>query len=673
MGDGERARPVAPTKRCARAKADEEAMTSTDTPDAKPEGTDAPTDSTVGHPHGPVWLLAFGALGVVYGDIGTSPLYALRECFVGPHGMPITPENVIGVLSLIFWSLTTVVSVKYLMFVMRADNEGEGGILALLALVAPPDAPTSRRRGLLVLIGLFGAALLYGDGVITPAISVLSAVEGLEVATTWFSPFVVPIAVAILVGLFAVQRHGTGGLGTIFGPTMLVWFSVIAVLGLTSMLNHRGGLLALLGALNPVHGLQFFFANGVHGFLVLGAVVLVVTGGEALYADMGHFGRRPIRLAWFFLVLPALLMNYFGQGAVLLLSPGVSNHPFYAMVPEWGLVPMVVLATMATIIASQAVISGAFSLTRQAIQLGYLPRLAIVHTSETERGQIYIPQINALLMVTTILLVLGFQSSSRLAAAYGVAVTTTMTVSTVLFFFVALRRWKWSWWAAGIPCLVFLGIDLAFFGANIIKIEHGGWFPLMIGGGAFLFMTTWKKGREVLHAKLSERAPSLREFLAGVTPERPVRVGGTAVFLSGSRRGIPIALVHNLEHNKILHQKVIILTIETEEVPRVPREEKVEIEDLGKGFHRVVARFGFMEDPRAPYALALAAEKGLIFEMEEASFFLGRERLLSARHPDMAAWRNRIFAFMLRNAVSATSFFGLPPEQVVELGTQVEI
>jgi KUP system potassium uptake protein len=614
-------------------------------------------------------VLSIAALGVVYGDVGTSPLYAIRECFHGEFGIDPTRPNILGVLSLVFWSLILVVSLKYLTFILRADNKGEGGVIALTSLIREGIFGDRGRRWFLVGLGLFAASLLYGDGMITPAISVLSAVEGLRIITPGFERFVIPATVVILALLFLIQRHGTTRVGGLFGPITVVWFATLAVLGAV----HIGTNLHILAALSPVPGAAFMIRNGHHGLLVLGAVFLVVTGTEALYADMGHFGRRPIRLAWFTLVLPALLLNYFGQGAVLLARPGESHHPFYAMVPSWGLVPMVVLATMATIIASQAVISGAFSLTRQAIQLGYLPRLAIIHTSETEKGQIYIPQINGFLMVATIALVLGFHSSSGLAAAYGVAVTTTMTVSTVLFFFVARRRWKWSWWAAGIPCAVFLGVDLFFFAANIIKVEHGGWFPLLIGGTVFVLMTTWKKGREVLAAKLREKTPSLREFLGTMTQDKPLRVEGTAVYLSGSKHGIPGALAHNLRANKVAHEKVVILTIETEEVPRVSRDEKVQVEDLGKGFHRVVARFGFMEDPRALHALALAREKGLELEIEDVIFFMGRERLLAAKHPGMPYWRNRIFAFMLRNAVSASTFFHLPPDQVVELGTQVEI
>ncbi len=643
-------------------------MTSTNAPGAAPL-----TDGGHGHPHGSIWMLAFGALGVVYGDIGTSPLYALRECFVGPHGMPITPQNVIGVLSLIFWSLTTVVSVKYLMFVMRADNEGEGGILALLALVAPPGAPTSRRRGILVLIGLFGAALLYGDGVITPAISVLSAVEGLEVATMWFDPFVVPIAVAILVGLFAVQRHGTAGLGAIFGPTMLVWFSVIGVLGLSSMLNHRGGLLALFGALNPLHALQFFLANGVHGFLVLGAVVLVVTGGEALYADMGHFGARPIRVAWYAVVFPALLLNYFGQGALFLEEGAAVTHPFFEIAPDWALYPLVALSTIATVIASQALISGSFSLTQQAVQLGYAPRFNIIHTSESAAGQIYIPEINGALMVTCVLLVIGFRSSSELAGAYGLAVTGTMTVTTILFLTLIRERWQWSALKAGLLIALFLLFDLAFLGANLTKIVDGGWFPLLVGVVVFTILTTWKRGRAEVSGLLSRAGLPLSAFLADLAEHKPYRVPGTAIFMTSTPTGVPPVLLHHFKHNKTLHERVVLLSIVSEKRPEVPDPERIELTNLEQGFFRVVAHFGFMETPRIQHVLRLCAAEGLSFAMMETTFFLGRETLLSSGRGRMARWRKRLYAVLARNAPTATAFFGIPPNRVVELGTQLEL
>ncbi len=648
-------------------------MTSKAAPDAKTENGDSPPDSTHGHPHGPTWVLALGALGVVYGDIGTSPLYALRECFVGPHGMPITPQNVIGILSLIFWSLTVVVSVKYLVFVMRADNEGEDGILALLAVAAPPGAPTSRRRTVLVLIGLFGAALLYGEGMITPAISVLSAVEGLQVATTWFKPFVVPIAVGILIGLFAVQRHGTAGLAALFGPTMLVWFSTIAVLGLTSMLNHRGGLWVMVGAINPVHAIQFFLANGVHGFLILGSVVLVVTGSEALYADMGHFGKRPIRLAWYAVVFPALLLNYFGQGALFLEEGTAVTNPFFQLAPDWALYPLVALSTLATVVASQALISGSFSLTQQAVQLGYAPRFNIVHTSGSAVGQIYIPEINTGLMVTCVLLVLGFRSSSNLAGAYGLAVTGTMTVTTVLFLMVSRERWHWSPVTAGLLTALFLLFDLAFFGANLTKILHGGWFPLLVGLIVFTILTTWKSGRAEVAELLSQAGVPLSAFLADLAEHKPYRVPGTAIFMTSTPEGVPPVLLHHFKHNKTLHERVVLLSIVSEKRPEVPDRERIELTNLEQGFFRVVAHFGFMETPQIRHVLRLCVNKGLSFHMMETTFFLGRETLLSSGRGKMGRWRKRLYAFLARNAPTATAFFGIPPNRVVELGTQLEL
>ncbi len=614
-------------------------------------------------------VLSLAALGVVYGDIGTSPLYALRECFHGAFGIDPVPDNVLGVLSLVFWALITVVSIKYLTFILKADNHGEGGVVALTALLRSRAVGGKHRRRVLMGLGMFGVALLYGDGMITPAISVLSAVEGLGEAAPTLGSFVIPVTVGILALLFLFQKSGTARVGSLFGPVVLVWFATLAVLGGRQILGHP----EVLKAVSPTYGAAFLIRNHLAGFLVLAAVFLVVTGAEALYADMGHFGRRPIRLAWSAVVLPALLLNYFGQGSVLMLHPQSSAHPFYALVPAWGLIPMVVLATMATIIASQAVISGAFSMTRQVVQLGYLPRLQIVHTSAEEKGQIYIPQINALLMVAAIALVLGFRSSSNLAAAYGVAVTTTMTISTLLFAVVARQRWNWSRWAIGGLTGLFLCVDLSFFGANIVKVQYGGWFPLLIGGGVYLLMTTWKKGREVIRRRKLEETPSLQEFLDSITPDNPARVEGHAVYLTASKEGVPATLVSNLKHNKVLHEKVIFLTLETEEIPRVPKEEKVEVEDLGKGIHRVVARFGFMEYPRAPHALALARDKGLDFDMEKASFFVGRERALATDNPDLAYGRDHIFAFMMRNAIGATTFYQLPPNQVIELGDHIEI
>jgi len=614
-------------------------------------------------------LLSLAALGVVYGDIGTSPLYAIRECFHGEYGIDPTPENVLGVLSLMFWALVLVVSVKYLSLVMRADNRGEGGVIALTALVSHP-ANLPRGSGLVFVgFGLFAASLLYGDGMITPAISVLSAVEGISHIALGFDPYVVPVTTVILATLFLFQSVGTQRVGVLFGPITGIWLVTIAVLGVRSLLRQPH----VLAAVIPTHGIEFLARNHVTGFLVLGAVFLVVPGTEALYADMGHFGRRPIRLAWFSLVFPALLCNYFGQGALLLDHPEEAAHPFYALAPSWSIVPLVFLATIATIIASQAVISGAFSLTRQAIQLGYLPRLRIVHTSPTEIGQIYIPQVNYALMIATIGLVLGFRSSSQLAAAYGVAVTTTMLITSILFYLVARRVWKWGLVKAGAPVALFLVVDLAFFGANISKIAHGAWFPLVIGGIAFALMTTWKKGRGILYEKMYAPSPSTEEFLRGLPARDVTRVEGKAVFMAGGANRIPPALLHNLKHNRVLHAEVAFITIVTEEIPRVPRDEKVAVEHLGQGFHRVVAHYGFMEEANVPYVLALAREKGLEFELEEVSFFLGREQLRPDRRPAMSMWREKLFEMMTRNAQVATTFFHIPADQVIELGAQVEI
>jgi KUP system potassium uptake protein len=614
-------------------------------------------------------VLSLAALGVVYGDIGTSPLYAIRECFHGEYGIAPSGENILGVLSLMFWSLMLIVSIKYLTFVLRADTQGEGGVIALAALVR--RAPLARRsRAVLVALGLFAAALLYGDGMITPAISVLSAVEGLRIITPLFETYVLPVTVLILLTLFLLQRRGTTGVGALFGPIMLLWMAVLAGLGVRGLITEPGVLLAI----DPRHAAAFLLRNHLAGFLVLGAVFLVATGAEALYADLGHFGRRPIRLAWFALVLPALLLNYFGQGALLLAHPEEAHHPFYALAPRWALIPLVLLATVATVIASQAVISGAFSQTRQAIQLGYLPRLRIVHTSAERIGQIYIPEVNWLLMVCTIALVLGFGSSSRLAAAYGVAVTSTMLISTILFFVVARSRWGWSRLAAGAPVAVFLVVDLAFFAANVSKIFHGAWFPLVIGAAVYTLFATWRKGRALLADRLSSGL-SVEEFLIHLEndPNPPPRIPRKAVFMTGNAGSPPPALLHNLKHNRVLHDEIALLTVSTEEVPRIPREEKVVTEDLGNGFHRIRARYGFMESPNVPHILALAREQGLDFTLEATSFFLGRERILSDRRPKMPHWQRHIFAFMTRNAFGATSYFQIPANQVVEMGTQVEL
>jgi KUP system potassium uptake protein len=617
-----------------------------------------------------LFTLALGALGVVYGDIGTSPLYALRECFHHSTGIAPTRDNVLGILSLIVWSLILVVSVKYLLFVMRADNRGEGGILALLALVAPPRAGEPRgSKKILALMGVFGAALLYGDGMITPSITVLSAVEGLNVATPFFETYIIPISIAILIGLFVVQSRGTAAIGRIFGPVMLVWFAAIAVMGLAEAIRAPEVFLAV----SPHHALQFMLRHGYLGFLVLGSVFLVVTGGEALYADMGHFGRDPIRLAWFTIALPSLLLNYFGQGALILRDPTAVENPFYRLAPSWALYPLVALATAAAVIASQALISGAFSLTRQAVQLGYSPRVDIEHTSAREIGQIYIPGVNWVLMIACIALVLGFRSSSNLAAAYGIAVTGTMGITTILFYFVARERFGWTWVQAGIPAFFFLVIDLAFFLANATKIEHGGWFPLMVGAIVFTAMTTWKTGRRILGQRLTETTLPIDLFLEDVQRNPPTRVPGTAVFMFGNPTGVPPAMLHNLKHNKVLHETVVLLRVDTEESPQVDPKDRVTVEELGHGFYRMVMHYGFMEDPDVPLVLKGVKYPGLKLPVMDTTFFLGRETLIASKRPGMALWREQLFAVMSRNARTATSFFGLPPNRVVELGAQIEL
>jgi KUP system potassium uptake protein len=612
--------------------------------------------------------LTLTAIGVVYGDIGTSPLYAMRECFFGSHSVPPTHENVLGVLSLIIYSLLLVISIKYIAIVMRADNEGEGGILALTALL--PERTDSRGRwSLLVLMGIFGAALLYGDGMITPAITVLGAVEGLKVATPLFESYVVPVAVVILIGVFAIQRHGTHRVGRFFGPIMVLWFAVIALLGIVWLAREP----VVLTAIDPRHAVAFFAEHGWHGFAVLGAVFLVVTGGEALYADMGHFGKGPIRVAWFTLVLPALLLNYFGQGALLLTNPAAAEQPFFLLAPSWALLPLVGLATAAAIIASQALISGAFSLTQQAIQLGYCPRLDIEHTSHSEMGQVYVPQVNWALMISTITIVIGFGSSTALAAAYGIAVTLTMVITAVLLQVVAIERWKWPPLLAYSVTGIFLTIDLAFFGANVLKITHGGWLPLVIGGLLFTLMTTWKTGRRVVAARLTARAVPIEDFLLQVVEMRPARVPGTAVFMTAQPRGTPPALAHNLRYNKVLHEHVITLMVTTQRVPHVPASQQVTVRALGHGVFDMAVRYGFMEDPNVPEAIVRARGQGLELDEEDVTYFLGRETLIVTKSPGMAMWRERLFVLMARNAVRATTFFRLPPERVVELGVQVEL
>ncbi|OGA16680.1 MAG: potassium transporter Kup [Betaproteobacteria bacterium RIFCSPLOWO2_12_FULL_63_13] len=614
--------------------------------------------------------ISLAALGIVYGDIGTSPLYAIKEIFGGPHSLPLDPDHILAALSLVFWALIVVVSLKYVGFILRADNRGQGGIMALMALALRGIAESRGRRSTLIVLGLIGTSLFCGEGVITPAISVLSAVEGLEVATPAFKPYVLPITIMVLFGLFLVQRRGTATVGALFGPVMLLWFSSLAALGIFGIAKDP----RILMALNPVHALAFIAREPVLALLALGGVVLVVTGVEALYADMGHFGRRPITLAWFGLVLPALLLNYFGQGALLMHNPRAAQNPFYLLAPDWALYPLVALATAATIIASQAVISGAFSIAHQAIQLGYLPRMDVQHTSEREFGQVYVPSINWTLLIAVIALVLSFGSSTNLAAAYGLAVTGTMVVTTILAYTVARQIWRWSPARAGLLFLAFLIVDITFFCANIVKIPQGGWFPVMFGVGIYLLLITWKQGRIIMHARLKESALSLNSFLEHLpgSSEAP-RVPGTAMFLTSNPDGVPSAMLHNLKHNKVLHQRVVIVTVEVLDIPHVAVAQRVMVEKLPHEFWRVRVYYGFMEEPDLPEALEWCAEQGLQIDMMDTSFFLGRETLIPKLGARMPLWREKLFITMFRNASSATSYFRLPPNRVVELGTQLEL
>ena len=615
--------------------------------------------------------LSLLALGVVYGDIGTSPLYALQQAFHGQHGIPVTPGNVLGVLSLIFWALILIVTVKYHIVIIRADNKGEGGVLALMAMVQGSRiARGLSPRRIMIVLGIFGAALLYADGALTPAVSVLSAVEGLSIAAPTLQPrVIVAITLAILVALFLFQSRGTAGIGAIFGPVMLVWFATIAVLGLNGILKHP----AVVGAVLPTHAIGFLAEDPGRGLLVLGAVFLVVTGGEALYADLGHFGHTAIQLAWFIIPLPALMLNYFGQGALLLTNPEAAANPFYLLAPPQLLIPLIPLATAAAIIASQAVISGAFSLTRQAVQLGYIPRMEIEHTSSREIGQIYVPSVNKMLAILTIALVLGFQTSSNLAGAYGVALSTLMALTTVMFYVMSREVWGWSFVKAAAVSGLFLVVDLTFLVANALKIWHGGWVPLAIAIVLYFVMITWKKGREILAKRMMEKTVPLKLLLADLAAEPPVRVPGTAVFMYGSSDGTPPALVLNLTHNKVLHEKIVFLTVITEDVPHVGGEQRVTVKRSGKGFHSVVARYGFMQDPDIDEILAACKENGLSIPLEGTTFFLGRETLIASDRPGMAMWRERLFAFMSRNALRATAFFKIPPNQVFEVGAYVEL
>lgn len=619
-------------------------------------------------------VLTLAALGIVYGDIGTSPLYALRECFSPEYGLVASPGNVYGVLSLILWSLILIVSVKYIVFILRADNRGEGGILAMLALLLQRQTPRKKRRALLVALALFGAALLYGDGIITPAISVLSAMEGLTVVSEAFQYLVLPLTVVILIGLFLAQRVGTALVGKVFGPVTLLWFVTIAALGLAEILREP----VILSAVNPVYAIRFLFTHGTAGFFVLGAVVLSVTGAEALYADMGHFGKKPIRLAWFGMVFPALVINYFGQGALILRDPLAADNPFYLLAPRVLLYPLIALATMATIVASQAMISGAFSLTQQCIQLGFSPRMTIKHTSAREFGQIYIPEVNNALMVGCLVMVLGFGSSEALGAAYGIAVTGTFVITTTLFTVITVARWNWPLWKGLLFFAFFFVIDAGLFGASLLKVMHGGWVPLAVAGVLFTMMTTWKRGRDILRERLADISLPMDTFLDDIGQRARTRVPGTAVFMTPESQGVPVVLLHHLKHNKVLHETVIVLSIQTADVPEVPRAERVKIEALGQGFFRVIAHYGFMESADVKEVLQKCRDFGIAARPLDTSYFLGREQLIPRRGPwkkhglSMNIARKKLFTFMSRNARSATEYFQLPPNRVVELGTQIE-
>jgi KUP system potassium uptake protein len=627
---------------------------------------DAPTEHH-GHEADGTTKLALGALGVVFGDIGTSPLYALKESFVGHHPLAVDDAHILGVLSLIFYTMISIVTIKYVGLVMRADNKGEGGSLSLLALITRSTTPGRRSAGL-VLLGVLATALFYGDSMVTPAISVLSAVEGLTLVNDGLAPLVIPISVSILVALFAVQSHGTARMGNFFGPIMLVYFLVLAALGIINAVRAP----EVLAFLNPYWAVNFFLIDGKLAFLALGSVVLAITGAEALYADMGHFGRRPIAYAWLFAALPCLMLNYIGQGALLLTDPIAAANPFYSLAPEAWRLPLVILATMATIIASQAMITGAFSVTQQAVQLGFLPRLRIQHTSAKAAGQIYIPIVNWSLLVLCVLLIVGFRSSSNLAAAYGIAVTGTMFITTIMLGVLLFKVWKWNPILAGFTFAIFVIIDGAYFTSNLTKIPAGGWFPLAMGLVIFTFLTTWAKGRKLMIERMREAAMPVSIFIESAASSA-TRVTGTAVFMTSTPDGVPHALLHNLKHNKVLHDRVILLTVKIADVPYVEQDTRCQLEPLGHGFHRLVLKYGFMQDPDVPAALKLLTGCGPEFRMIDTSFFLARQTLLPSSRPGMAIWREKLFAWMLRNAESAMEFFKLPTNRVVELGSQVEI
>jgi KUP system potassium uptake protein len=639
-------------------------------------GADAePTqDASQGHAQGPLYKLAIGAIGIVFGDIGTSPIYAFRETFAGHHTLIPDRLHIYGVLSLIFWSMMIIVTLKYVTIIMRADNKGEGGSLALLALINRTLGSKKKWTSGIILMGVFATALFYGDSMITPAISVLSAVEGLTTVNAGLEPFVIPIAITILIGLFAIQARGTARVGLLFGPVMIFYFLVISVLGVTHIINHPAVIIAMINPLNAYH---FFAADFMRAFIAMGSVVLAVTGAEALYADMGHFGRKPIRFSWLYFVLPALLLNYMGQGAMILSSDPVDalakvKDPFFYLAPDMFRLPLVLLATCATVIASQAVISGAFSVTQQAIQLGFIPRLRITHTSESAAGQIYIPIVNWALMTMVILLVLTFRSSSNLAAAYGIAVTGAMLIDSVLISVVLRHMWNWNRYAVAALLALFFTVDGAYLSANLIKIPDGGWFPLLVGAIAFTFLTTWAKGRQLMISRMNEASLPMEIFIKSAAPSA-ARVPGTAVFMTSSASGVPHALLHNLKHNKVLHERVILLTVRIEDVPYVTEEKRLETKDYGSGFYRVILRYGFMEEVNVPAALAQLKDIGPQCKMMDTSFFLARQTLLASSRPGMAIWREKLFAWMLRNAESAMEFFKLPTNRVVELGSQVEI
>lgn len=613
-------------------------------------------------------LMTISALGVVYGDIGTSPLYALKESFHHGHDIALTQANIFGILSLIFWSLVIVISIKYIRFVLKADYKGEGGILALTALVTPKDDKNKSRRNL-ILFGLFGTALLYGDGMITPAISVLSAVEGLELITPVFSPYILPITISILVGLFSVQKYGTAAVGKVFGPLTLVWFLTLGGLGIHNIIIEP----AVLEAINPYWGFHFFTENSWDGFLVLGSVFLVVTGGEALYSDLGHFGIKPIHRAWFFIVLPCLVLNYFGQGALLTHTPEAVKNPFFLMAPGWMLTPLVLLATASTVIASQALITGVFSITMHAVQMGYIPRVMIEHTSENEFGQIYVRSMNWFLMIACIALVISFRTSSNLAAAYGIAVTTTMAITTMLFYIVARERWQWSVLKAGSICGFFIIIDLSFFGANIVKVLDGGWVPLAVGIIIFTMMTTWKRGRKILAQKMCTNVIPLEQFLQKIDEKKPYRNPGTAIYMASSLSATPYALMQSFEHYKTLHQRLIFLSVVTESIHVVPESRRVEIKSIGHGCYTVFIHYGYMELPNIPKELNMLEVGDHILNSFEATYFIGKERLFATGLPGMAVWREKLFAMMTANASDATTYFQLPRNRVMEIGVHIEM